>query len=69
MDVLASRILLERRIASKVSCRGGIVMETSCVMSRIGGTLLGNGDNFSVRKGKVVEEEVHTYHLGWRFSA
>ena len=53
MDVLASRILLEQRRASKVSYRGernhafgGIVMEASCGMWWIGGTALVNGDEF-----------------------
>ena len=53
MYVLASRLFLERRRASNVSCReervyafGGIVMDTSCGMWWMGGTAMGNGDGF-----------------------
>ena len=51
--MLASRLFLERRIASKVSYirkrmheLGGTGMESSCGVWWIDGTALGNGDGF-----------------------
>ena len=53
MNVLDSRLFLERRRASKVSCSGytmytfgGTVMEGSCGVWWIGDTALVNGDGF-----------------------
>ena len=53
MDVLASRMFLEQRRASNVSCIRermhafrGAVTEVSCDVWCIGGTSLGNGDDF-----------------------
>ena len=53
MDVLASRLSLEQRRVSKVSCRGervhafgGIVLDAYCGMWWMGGTALANGDGF-----------------------
>ena len=46
MEVLASRLFLEQRIASKVSCRGermhafgGIVLDVYCDVCWMGGTV------------------------------
>ena len=53
MDVIASRLFLEQRRASKVSYTGdrmyafgSIVMDAHCGVWWIGGTALGNGDGF-----------------------
>ena len=53
MNVLTSRISLERRRASKVSyigdrmhVFGGIVLDASCGVWWMGGTALGNRDGF-----------------------
>ena len=54
--MLASRILLEQRRASKFSCRGerihvfgGIVINAYCGVWWIGGTALGDGDKSFLR--------------------
>ena len=72
--MLASKIFLERSKASNVSCKGetmnsfgGIELDVSCGVCWIGGTVLGNGDDFfSSAFGEVAEEEGHPSQLSWQ---
>ena len=72
IDMIAFRLFLEWSRALKVSCIGermysfgGIVVDASCGVWWMGGTVLVNRDGFSVWRGEVAEEEIHPSQLGW----
>ena len=73
MDMLSSRLFLDRRRASKFSFRvermhmfGSIVINASCGVWWIGGKALVIGDDFFIGRGEVAEEEGHPSELGWQ---